>query len=95
MAKKEKSTHICSGCIGEFDGKDLFEALVVSKIAASSNYYTIFCEKCIKKLGYENATPYQKTKIKSDVEKSTAKTKKSTTAKTKNTTTKSTIKKKK
>jgi len=88
MAKKEKSTHICSGCIGEFDGKDLFEALVVSKISPSSNYYTIFCEKCITKLGYDNATPYQKTRTKSDTEKTAAKTKKATAAKTKNTTSK-------
>jgi hypothetical protein len=56
MVKKAKETHICSGCIGEFDGKDLFHAL--KKAIVGSDYYTIYCAKCIEKIGYKEFTPY-------------------------------------
>jgi hypothetical protein len=80
MAKKtEKNTHICSECIGEFDGKDLYEVLIESIIDPNCKYYTIFCEKCVKKLKFTNYSPYYKSKTKSTTEK----TKKSTTEKTK------------
>jgi len=52
---KTKEKHICSECIGEFDGKDLFSALVPDR-----EYYTNYCEKCIKKLGIKEYTPYFK-----------------------------------
>lgn len=88
MAKKtEKTTHICSECIGEFDGKDLFEVLIESKLGPSCNYYTIFCEKCVKKREFTNFTPFHKSNVKSPEEKLAAKTKKDTTAKTKKSTT--------
>ena len=56
MAKKEITKHICSGCINEFDGKDLFHAL--KKAVVGDDYYTIYCAKCIEKLGYTKFTPY-------------------------------------
>lgn len=94
MAKKaEKSTHICSECIGEFDGKEMFNAL--KKAIIGSDYYTIYCGKCIEKLKIKDFTPYYKSNAKSPEEKLAAKikrdaatkTKKSTTAKTKKSTT--------
>ena len=89
MAKKtEKTTHLCSECIGEFDGKDLFEVLIESKFVSSCNYYTNFCEKCVKKLNFTDYVPFHKsrvkaTKEKSIVEKIATKTKKGTATKTK------------
>jgi hypothetical protein len=56
MAKKVKETHICSGCVGEFEGKDLFHAL--KKAIVGSDYYTIYCAKCIEKIGYKEFTTY-------------------------------------
>lgn len=88
MAKKtEKTIHICSECIGEFDGKDLFEVLVESKLGSTCNYYTNFCEKCIKKLNYTDFVPFHKSRVKAPKEKDTEKTKNDTTAKTKKGTT--------
>lgn len=88
MAKKtEKSTHICSECIGEFDGKDLYEVLVESIIDSNFKYYTIFCKKCVEKLKFTNYTPYYNSKVKEPKEKST-KTKNDTSVKTKKATTK-------
>jgi hypothetical protein len=88
MAKKtEKTTHICSECIGEFDGKDLFEVLVESKLGPTCNYYTNFCEKCIKKLNYTDYVPFHKSRVKAIKEKDTTKTKNDTTEKTKKATT--------
>ena len=82
MAKKAKLTHICSGCIGEFDGKDLFEVLIHSKLGTSCDYYTIFCAKCCKELGHDMSKPYQKTASKTKTD-TASKTKTATASKTK------------
>jgi len=80
--KVKITTHICSECIGDFDAKDLFVAQVPDR-----DYNTIYCEKCLKKLGITEFHPYHKVAEKKvKVEKVTSKTKKTTASKTKKTT---------
>ena len=43
MAKRIISKRVCSGCIEEFDPKEL------SVVSIKDKYTTIFCDKCIKK----------------------------------------------
>ena len=74
MAKKETTKHICSECINEFDGKDLFHAL--KKAVIGDDYYTIYCSKCIKKLEYTEFTPYY---IKKEIKEKKPAVKKPTT----------------
>lgn len=57
MATKKKEKHICSECIGEFDAKDVYSADVPNAMIPHS---TIYCLKCIKKLGIEEYKPYLK-----------------------------------
>jgi len=79
--KAKVTTHVCSGCIKDFDAKFLFVGQMV-------DYTTLFCQKCIDELKIEIVRPYHKVrekvvkeKVVKDKEKTTTKTKKSTTSK--------------
>jgi hypothetical protein len=61
MGKKVKDTKICSHCIEDFDQTEMNIALV-----KSGNYYTLYCNKCIKELGIIDFKPYKKKKRKKD-----------------------------
>jgi len=81
--RKESNKHICSGCLGEFDSKEIFVGKFPGK-----EYTTDYCEKCVKKLGIEEVVPYLKPRKPRTEVKKVSKTKKSTTSKTKNSTSK-------
>lgn len=91
VKKSKTTTHVCSGCIKDFDAKFLFVGQMV-------DYTTLFCQKCIDELKIEIVRPYHKVRekvarekvVKEKVvkEKTTPKTKKTTTPKTKKTTSK-------
>lgn len=53
MTAKKKDIHLCSECLGEFSSKDLYVAEVPER-----EYYTTYCEKCMKKLGIKKCRAY-------------------------------------
>jgi len=61
MATKKKDIHVCTECLGEFPSKDLYTAEVPER-----EYYTIYCEKCLKKLGIKKCKPYNSNTFKSE-----------------------------
>ena len=65
---KESNKHICSGCINEFDPKEIF----IGRFPGQE-YTTDYCEKCIDKLGIMEVVPYYKPRIKSAKTKTTTK----------------------
>jgi hypothetical protein len=81
MAKAKKSTfHICSECFGEFETKQIFVA-PKPKPLFEIEYSTLYCEKCLTKLGIKESYPYQKTKVKKETVKKVKETKEKTPAK--------------
>lgn len=75
MAKAKKSTvHICSECFGEFEPKQIFIA-PKPKPLFEIEYSTLYCEKCLTKLGIKESYPYQKTKVKKETVKKVKETK--------------------
>jgi uncharacterized CHY-type Zn-finger protein len=74
MAKTEKI--VCSGCIKDFDVKEIFIAQVPNR-----EYTTVYCEKCLKKLGIKEYKPYKKPR-KNAKKTTTNATKRKTSAKT-------------
>lgn len=58
-----KKTRICSGCIDEFDIKEIYIALV-----PSGDYYTCYCKKCLEKKEIVKFKPYNKPRSKKNKE---------------------------
>lgn len=52
---KKKNTRICSNCLDDFPTNKIFKALVPNR-----DYYTCYCEECIKILGIVECESYVK-----------------------------------
>jgi hypothetical protein len=61
MTTKKKDIHICSECLGEFSSKDLYVAEVPDR-----EYYTTYCEKCMKKIGIKKCRNYTSNTFKNE-----------------------------
>jgi hypothetical protein len=61
MGKKLKNTKICSHCLEDFDQNEINIALV-----KSGEYYTHYCNNCIKELGIIDFKPYKKKRKSND-----------------------------
>lgn len=49
VKKREKQTHICTGCINEFPETELF---LVRILQNEMEYSTFYCEICVKKKNF-------------------------------------------
>lgn len=56
---KQKTTHICLECLGEFDAKDVHIALI-----PSGDFFSVYCTDCIKALKITDSTPYKNSRKK-------------------------------
>lgn len=57
-----KTKKVCSGCIKDFDNKDIYSAMVPNR-----EYSTFYCHNCLIDLNIEEYTPFLKKRKKKEI----------------------------